>query len=157
MPMKNLYIQNQGKHKAFYMMALLMLFSLPLFAQSQQPKANRQEQIEKAKIAFITKRLALNPVQTEKFWPVYNDYNDQKIEVKKAMRKLKIETKDTTVSDEQIRQDIKAMMEYKQRLLNIEKESMDRYLKILNPHQAVDLIKAERAFIKLLYKRMEEN
>jgi hypothetical protein len=133
-----------------------MLFSLGLFAQPA-PNKNRQEQIEKAKIAYITKRLSLNSVQAEKFWPIYNDYNDQKIEVKIAMRKLKIETRDTIVSDEQIRKDIKSMMEYKQKLLNIEKESMDRYLKVLSSRQAVDLIKAEREFIKLLYKRMEDN
>jgi len=153
--------QNQRRHKAvqLYLIALsiFMLFSQSLLAQTNEPRNNKQEQIEKAKVAYINKRLSLSSMQAEKFWPIYNDYNDQKTEVKIAMRKLKIETKDTTVSEAQIRQDIKALMDYKQKLLNIEKESMDRYLKILSPRQTVDLIKAEREFIKLLYKRMEDN
>jgi hypothetical protein len=157
----NLNIQNQKRHKAFkiYFIALscFMFLSLNLLAQPNQPRKNKQEEIEKAKVAYITQRLSMNPVQAEKFWPMYNDYNDRKIAVKKVMRKLKIETRDTTLSDDQIRQDIKAMLECKQKLLDIEKESMDRYLKVLSPSQAVNLIKAERGFIKLLYKKMEED
>jgi Spy/CpxP family protein refolding chaperone len=161
MPMKQDFYKSHRKgHKGILIYlcipSVLLLLSINVYAQPG-PKQNKQEQIEKAKITYINKRLSLSPAQAEKFWPVYNDYNDQKMEVKRVMRKLKMETKDTTVSDEQLRQDIKTFMEYKQRLLTIEKESMDRYLKILQPRQAVDLIKAEREFIKLLYKRMEDN
>jgi hypothetical protein len=46
------------------------------FANAQNGNGQRQEKIQALKIAFITQKLKLTPAEAEKFWPVYNQYNN---------------------------------------------------------------------------------
>lgn len=59
----------------FIFPVLLCFQSNPLIAQEE---GNPYERIRAMKIAFITERLDLSPEEAEKFWPVYNDYNNKK-------------------------------------------------------------------------------
>ncbi len=43
-----------------------------------QQGANKQDKIYAAKVAFFTERLQLTPQEAEKFWPVYNDYQNRR-------------------------------------------------------------------------------
>lgn len=56
----------------FLMMAILC----PNFAWGQRSAQNGKE-IQAMKIAFFTNALHLTPGESEKFWPVYNQYWDQ--------------------------------------------------------------------------------
>ena len=48
---------------------------------------DKRENIEAMKIGFITKKLDLTPEEAQKFWPVYNQYNDKMKDLRKK-RKL---------------------------------------------------------------------
>jgi hypothetical protein len=45
-----------------------------------------REKVEALRMSFISKRLALSNAESEKFWPLYNEYNDK---VKAIRRNLK--------------------------------------------------------------------
>lgn len=47
---------------------------------------NRFEAIESEKIAFITKELRLTPAEAQKFFPLYNKYNEEMWELRRAKR-----------------------------------------------------------------------
>lgn len=53
--------------------ALTILASFPLRAQDQN-----FERLNAYKIGFFTKRLNLSPKEAERFWPVYNEYQEQR-------------------------------------------------------------------------------
>ena len=55
---------------------VLILMMLPAIRSvAQNPNL---EKLKTYKIAFFTKRLDLSSQEAEKFWPVYNDYQNQK-------------------------------------------------------------------------------
>jgi hypothetical protein len=60
----------------------LLILLAPAMA-SAQPGTNK---VEALRIAFISKRLELSSGESERFWPVYNEYNDK---VKAVRRNLK--------------------------------------------------------------------
>jgi len=72
---------------------IFALFISILFFQSLQLNAqrdrNRHEQIQAMKIAYITERLDLSSEEAEKFWPIYNDYNDKKGEILHEIREFR--------------------------------------------------------------------
>src|SRR4051812_44073751 len=64
-----------------YFMLLLALFQSPdFFAQKDR------DRIEALRVAFISKRVELTPAESEKFWPVYNEYNDKIKAIRKNLR-----------------------------------------------------------------------
>ncbi len=60
---------------------LMLLCGTALYAQRDKFKA-----IESEKVAYITKELKLTPAEAQKFFPIYNKYNDEMWELKKAKR-----------------------------------------------------------------------
>ena len=62
------------------------------FTVMAQPpnRGQNKERIKALKIAFITERLDLTEQEAQKFWPVYNAFDDKQAKIKfKEMRELK--------------------------------------------------------------------
>lgn len=106
-------------------------------ANAQSGNGHRQEKIQALKIAYITQRLKLAPAEAEKFWPVYNQYNDE-------IRALRSSNKDTDVLDNE------------QKLLDIRKKYKSQFENILGPQRMNNVYNAERDFRNLLIKRLKE-
>lgn len=62
---------------------IMFLLSATLSTNAQPGKPEREEKIEKFKIAFITERLDLTVEEAQKFWPVYNQFNNEMKELRK--------------------------------------------------------------------------
>jgi hypothetical protein len=139
----------------FFIISLILFFFSSL-ANAQPARKQMQERIEKAKISFITERLLLTNEQSVKFWPVYNEFSAKRKQQMTVIRKLNKENKNPSTSDDQIRQNFSLMLEKKQAILDIEKEYLNKLLAIINPRQLDALLKAEKDFMKMLRKKMEE-
>ena len=61
--------------------ALLLFSTFSTFAQSEKMKEKR-DQIKAMKVAFITTELDLNSAEAEKFWPIYNTFEEKEFELK---------------------------------------------------------------------------
>jgi Spy/CpxP family protein refolding chaperone len=62
------------KNNIIALLTMLVLFTSAGFAQNPN-----QEKLTAYKIAFFTKRLNLTPGEAEKFWPLYNDYQNKRL------------------------------------------------------------------------------
>ncbi|TCV18686.1 hypothetical protein EDC17_100911 [Sphingobacterium alimentarium] len=69
-------------HLRYILTTICFIFALhmPSFAQ-QNFKA-----IESEKIAFVTKELKLTPSEAQRFFPIYNQYNNELWDLKRAKR-----------------------------------------------------------------------
>ncbi len=63
--------------KPLVFLTLILLLSVPLSAQENQ----NMEKIQEERVTFFNENLQLTTEQAEKFWPVYNDYNNRKIKL----------------------------------------------------------------------------
>jgi len=115
-----------------------------------------RERIETAKIGFITNRLNLTSEQAPKFWPVYNEYADKKQDIQRSLRKLKSENSTLTATDADLLADMKEMMNLKQKEVDLEKDYMGKFLKVINPRQLAELYKTEQDFRKELLRTLQE-
>lgn len=67
---------------------LLLLFSYSFYAQESMN--DKKEQIKSMKVAFFTTELDLSSQESEKFWPLYNAYDNKQFEIRhKKMKAFK--------------------------------------------------------------------
>jgi len=58
---------------------LLVLASSLTFAQGNQEK---REKVKALKVAFLTEKLALTSEEAQKFWPIYNAFEEKQFEIR---------------------------------------------------------------------------
>jgi hypothetical protein len=119
-----------------YLLLFLMIFASFSFAIAQNENGQRSEKIQALKIAFITQKLHLSSGEAEKFWPVYNDYQNE-------IRQLRGNKNDDVLENEQ-------------KLLDIRKKYKPSFEKILGPQRLNDLYNAERDFRNVLIRSLKE-
>ena len=59
---------------------LLLLFTCSFYAQENIN--DKKEQIKSLKVAFLTTELDLSSQESEKFWPLYNAYDNKQFELR---------------------------------------------------------------------------
>ncbi|MFN8356552.1 MAG: Spy/CpxP family protein refolding chaperone [Spirosomataceae bacterium] len=137
------------------MIGLFVLVAAPmLYAQNGGPGLQR---INNAKIGIITNRLNLTQEQATQFWPIYNEYDAKQIDIRKSIRRSMNEINTLTATDAQIVEALKKQMDLKQREVDLEKEYMSRFLKVLNARQLAELYKAELQFTQILLKKLNQD
>lgn len=60
---------------------VLLFVSFSFYAQGERMK-EKKEQIKVLKVAFLTTELKLTPNEAEKFWPLYNTFDDKQFELR---------------------------------------------------------------------------
>jgi len=123
----------------------------------QGPEKNgpSKERIESLRRAYYTKELNLSPTEAEKFWPIYNAFEENKKQLQKKMKQLHEDTSSI--------QNMNGLDVYgnKLELLKIEEsQQMTQYIK--NSAQAIGLDKAkiliglDAKFKKEISERLKE-
>lgn len=119
-------------------------------AQKPNPQYDK-EKLESARVAFITNRLDLKPEQAEKFWPLFNRYNDERNLMMENLSTLNSDSMNET-SDRKAKEIIQERLGLQQKILDREKQFMDEITRVITPIQAVKLGGVNREFTRQLYR-----
>lgn len=138
---------------------LLLLVSFSFYAQSGKIDEKR-EKIKAYKVSFLTTELELTPTEAEKFWPVYNAYDDKQFE----LRHQKMKTYMKQLDDESINSisekeaaALLAQMESTDKELYLLREKYNSNLKkILSAKKILKLKKSEDDFNRKLLKQYRD-
>lgn len=122
-----------------------LVLSSSLYAQSRQ---ERHEQIEAIKIAFITNKLDLSSDEAQQFWPVYNVYQKELMELMKKRREDR--QKENVDPNDRINADLA----YESKMLELKKKYKKIFLKTIPPEKLIKLYQAEREFREHLIKQL---
>ena len=125
-------------------------------AQAQNNNRSAQEKLEAARIALITERLSLSPQQAQTFWPLYNEYAEQRRQIQREYRSSRQGLDINSLTEDQQRSLIKGRMEEKQRQLNLENQYAEQLMGVINARQMMSLKKAEDDFRSMIIRRIEQ-
>ncbi len=136
------------------LLPLLLLFTLPAVAQ-QRPGA--REKIETMKIAYITTALNLTELEAQQFWPVYNEAEVKRRELRKSRMTERLDAAQNfeTMTDKEAEVFIDKEMEFKQKELDIQKELHVKLKKVLPAKKIARLYKAETDFQRKVLQELE--
>jgi hypothetical protein len=105
-------------------------------AQGEQRDLGR---LQSYKIAFLTKKLNLSPEEAQRFWPIYNKYEEE-------LRAARIENRQNKTSE----------IATEEKILNIRKKYNGEFSKALSTEKVNTLFKSEREFGVIVQKELLE-
>lgn len=138
--------------KTLILTTFLGLSFLCLQAQNQAAL----DRIEAAKIALITERLELTPEQAERFWPIYREYSEKQLEIRRDFQELKRDFDPKNASEKENEQVLQRGYQMKERKLELEKNYSQRMQQVVTSRQLMNLRRAEDDFREMLMQRIRQ-
>lgn len=139
-----------------YIFLAVCLLTMNWSAMAQQGKrspADRKSRMENYQIAFITERLNLTPEESQKFWPIHNQYRDL---LKKARQDARGQKVIEDMSDSEAEQHIKTLFEQDERELDLKKEYAQKLKGIISSKKIAKLQELEKEFKRELLQKAKE-
>lgn len=130
-----------------------LAFSVPGFSQDRNQEYDK-EKLDAARVAFITNRLDLKPSQAEKFWPVFNQYREDRKVLMEEMSLFNKSCMQETEND-RAKEKIGKRFEIQQKLLDREKTFMNEIIQVITPVQALKLNGVNRDFTRQVYRMQQ--
>lgn len=140
---------------------LLLLLAIFAFGQGTAQKKSKRDYIKSLKIAFLTENLDLTTEEAQKFWPVYNNYEERKYtEIYREYKGIKHTLKDkefSAVSETEATKILDKLIQIDQDKLELEKALINDLTRIIPATKILYLKKLEDDFNhKLLDKLKKE-
>ena len=138
---------------------LLLSLSISFYAQGKK-MLEKKEQIYALKVAFITNNLSLTSTEAEKFWPIYNSFEQKQFELKRQksiffIKKMNDETL-SKMSDKEALAVLTQMEASEDEVFQLRKKLIISLKSILSPVKIIKLKKAEDEFNKKLLQQYRE-
>jgi hypothetical protein len=141
------------------MKKLILLFTVflsffGLQAQESYDKEQHRERIKAMKVAYITQEMTMNPELAQKFWPIYNKYMCQKMDLhRREYKELKnIES----LSEKEAEKMLREYQEIENEEYQIKKTLFTDLKKIISSKEIIKLHQLESDFNKKLLKEYRE-
>jgi len=90
------------------------------------------------KIAYITKRLNLSTEEAQRFWPIYNQYDEE-----------------LRMTRQQAKKDGLPEIDIEERVLNVRKKYNYEFTKALSPEKVNTLFRSEKEFGNFVQREMQ--
>ena len=132
----------------------IILFLLSIHFGFSQKNDARKERIKSLKIAFISQKLALTSDEAEKFWPIYNKYDEKIMVLKEAQLKLRIQKRVET--DEEALKKIEEAEEKEAEVMALKKKMRAELIPVISAEKVLKLEQLEQEFHKKLLEKLKE-
>jgi hypothetical protein len=146
--------------KRLLVFTLFLISAIAGFSQdtdaTEKVDPKNREKFNAARIALISEKLKLTPEQAEKFWPVYREFTENRMALRKQFREAERNQDPSKPKNDRDQELIKLGHLLKQQNLDLEKKYSDRLLKVISAQQLLTLPKAEEEFRKMLLQRLQD-
>ena len=140
---------------------LLFIFvSSSSFAQERngEGREKMRSRIEAQKISYITQKLDLSPKEAQQFWPLYNELEKKKHDIRvrsKILFKKLYRGKDS-IPEEELLKISDNLIDLRLENVQLEKSYHIEYKKILPAKKILDLYHTEKQFQGMLLRQIKE-
>lgn len=137
-----------------FILPVMLLFSVFSFAQ----KSTTKEEIEAMKVAFITKYVGLTPQESEKFWPLFNEYENKQKTLRATNRDFSVVSIEdiNKLSDTELQKLIENHSAVKQKEIELFNEYNTKFMSVLPVKKVAKLYLAREEFKKHLLQKIRE-
>lgn len=135
----------------YLLVAITLLMSSTLFSQGE-------ERIKAFKRAHITEALNLTSSEAERFWPVYNEFEEKMEALRKNRRRQVfqiIQGDMDGVTEAEADQLINKNLEFDAQQLEHNRNLVAELRKVISPKKILRLSRAEEEFKRMLLERMK--
>jgi hypothetical protein len=126
--------------KKITIIAFVLFLSTTLSAQDDH-------RVENVKKDFITKELQLTSQEVDAFFPIYSEYAQKRKDVRRSQREEMRESGESSVDK---------MLDKEQDMVDLKKEYLEKFRKVLPERKVVQLMEAESKFKLMLMQRLKD-
>ncbi len=148
------------KLKMIWSVGLLCFMLFPAMAQDDVKTDKRKEKrdkIEAHRVAYFTEKMELSTEEAEKFWPIYNEHQEKKKEIRKELKEaMKNAKSEEELSDAELEKIMQLRFETDQKLVDLDKEYHAKYKSAIGIKKTAKLYRTEVQFKKELLRMMKE-
>lgn len=119
-------------------------------------KGRMIEKMESMKVAYLSNQLDLNTEEAERFWPVYNEYNRKRMDLRKSLMLAKRDMRRKELSEEESQKELEAQLSIQEDELMLRKEYYEKFGDILPAKKLARLEPAERQFNQEVVRQLKE-
>ena len=162
--MKRFFLKLTGS--SLLLILALLIQVKPVSAQQKQTtweysnqNGSKHEKMEAQRVAFITQQLSLTPEEAQAFWPVYNEYDAKRHEMRKSFRESSDLKKDQLdkLTEAEASQILDNQIIEAQRFLDLRKEYHAKFKSVLPAVKVLKLYESERDFQKMLIDKLRQS
>jgi len=136
---------------------MILIALLPVFRTTAQNP--NMEKLNAYKIGFFTRRLNLTPQEAEKFWPVYNEFQNKRNQIQLERQAL-----NRNINQNELNMSEKDMIEAGDRYIALQvqeaalgQEYHKKFKEILSPVKVIRLYQAENQYRMQLLNELKDN
>ena len=136
-------------------LGIIMLIVLGSFAK--MVFAQDGERIKSLRIAIYTEILHLSPQEAKVFWPVFEEYQKKLKDIQQQEKKERNQTVKSwnLLTDAEATQLLDKMLEYEQKEIDLKKQYIEEFKKVIPVKKVLLLRKAEMQFKKALLEKIK--
>lgn len=137
---------------------LLFILSLTVFTINAQKVKRDKEKIKALKIAFLTQELDLNATVAQKFWPIYNEHENNLDAIRRTgMSQFREKINNLggleALSEKDSKSFVNAKLELDKKTLQEKEQFLAKITKILPYKKILKLQLSEREFARKLMRK----
>ena len=133
-----------------YILILITVFAFG------QPSRTERENIRKQKVEFFNRNLKLSKAEADKFWPVYNDYQNRKNKIsseKRALMSYYLQNADF-MSKEEITETLEKYLSYEKKETDLLISFSEKLRNVLPDEKVLKVYVTEIKFKNYLLKQL---
>jgi hypothetical protein len=135
---------------------LFLLFTTVVMAQESKSRSHYdQEKLETARVAFITTRLNLTTIQAEKFWPIFNEFSENRSTNLRTISGLS-RTKDENISESDAKSRLNQRFDIQRKMIVEEEKFVKDLSSVVTYNQILQLNGVMREFTRHIYQRQRK-
>lgn len=134
----------------------LLLIFISTFTFGQNNK--KMERIKALRVAFISTKLDLTPEEAQKFWPIFNKFDDEQLELRKQNRLVMFKLKPknaTTISSIEMDKLLEESELIESNLQNNRKQFVKNLKDVISPKKILQLKQLEEDFKNKLIQQLK--
>lgn len=131
----------------FLLTGILLIFTL-VSSATDKFQQDDFERFKSQKIAFISEKLNLTTAEAQAFWPVYNEMENEKMELQRKRRNWeeRAGNEEVKMSDQEIVRTTRQIIASMKKEAELVESYHEKFLTILPPQKVLLLFRAENQF-----------
>jgi hypothetical protein len=144
-------------HMKWMLIVMMSLSALGVWSQQDQfPEDSRREKIDALKRSYISDKLDLTVQEAEKFWPLYNEYDKKKNEIKKTINKTQKALKAGGKTEKEVMQSLDLLTLKRKEEADLDAVFLKDCLPILGTEKVIRLAGLPKEFQRELVQKIKE-
>ena len=127
-------------------------FSNAIIAQDNPGRERISEKIKSHKVAFISEKLNLSEEEAQRFWPIYNQYQNELMENKESI----MMRPNPDMNDAEAEKLMDNFLRMREKEIQIQRHYIQKFKTAIPPRKIAMLYKADREFKEEMVSRIKD-